>query len=373
MEGLLDEFYGDGVDEFEEVMRDTLDKTMTTLDKGREQDVLMKEVVHNFIVTMITVVLTGEVYETGSEMCQTIKWFNNCVVRIVDPSFDVVVSALPFVDRVPTTPLYKARHDLLTSKKAALNLLLKDRLVSKNPGSRIGVVDKLLEHQRNDCADWMTNDHLEGLIMDVMSGGVITSTVTINALLFQLLHHPDAMHKIQDELDRVVGRERKPVLSDRPSCPYTEAVVIEFMRNVPLLPLGLNHLITKDLPFRDWVIPQGAVAYTGAYAYNQCPDLWEDPHTFKPERFLDDQGEVLPPSHPSRQNLLSFGTGKRTCMGEKLARARIFLFLTWLLQSFDILPPKNHDLVPNDIRGYNQGVKDGFHLKPYHCRLVRRK
>ncbi|KAL8584181.1 hypothetical protein ACOMHN_034867 [Nucella lapillus] len=367
--------YGEGGEaaELEEVMRDTLDKTMTTLDTGREHDVLMKEVVHDFNVTMITVVLTGEVHEADSELCQTIRWFNECVVRIVEPSFDLAVLVLPFLDRMPLAPHCLARRELLASKEAVLDLLLKDHLASRKPGSHVGIVDKLLEHQSNEGADWMTNDHLEGLLMDVLRGGVTPPTFTITTLLFHLLHHPDVTRKIQDELDRVVGRERKPVLSDRPSCPYTEAAVLESMRSVPLLPLGLNHLITRDLPFRGWVIPQGAVAYTGAYAYNQSPDLWEDPHTFTPERFLDDMGKLLPPSHPSRQNMLSFGTGKRVCLGQKMAHAWIFMFLTWLLQSFDILPPRTHDLLPMDIRGWNQGVMDGSHLKPYHCRLGRRK
>lgn len=40
-----------------------------------------------------------------------------------------------------------------------------------------------------------------------------------------------------------------------------------------------------------------------------------------------------------------FFPGKRSCVGEFLARPELFLFFTTLLQRFDILPPEGQDRV----------------------------
>ena len=47
-----------------------------------------------------------------------------------------------------------------------------------------------------------------------------------------MLHYPDVYRNAQEEIDRVVGRERLPELSDRASLPYLEALVTELYRHV---------------------------------------------------------------------------------------------------------------------------------------------
>jgi len=47
-----------------------------------------------------------------------------------------------------------------------------------------------------------------------------------------MLHYPDVYRKAQEEIDRVIGRERLPDLTDRASLPYLEALVMELYRHV---------------------------------------------------------------------------------------------------------------------------------------------
>ena len=42
--------------------------------------------------------------------------------------------------------------------------------------------------------------------------------------------HPDAQRRAQEEIDRVVGRERLPTFEDRASLPYIEALWRETLR-----------------------------------------------------------------------------------------------------------------------------------------------
>ena len=60
------------------------------------------------------------------------------------------------------------------------------------------------------------------------------------------------------------------------------------------------------------------------------PEVFDSPETFKPERFLDSNGNYLSTRHPG---FIPFGMGRRVCLGEKLALADLFLIITNLLQS----------------------------------------
>lgn len=50
--------------------------------------------------------------------------------------------------------------------------------------------------------------------------------------------YPEAQRRAQKELDAVVGPDRLPDFSDRPSLPFVEAVLREVLRWHPVAPLG---------------------------------------------------------------------------------------------------------------------------------------
>jgi len=52
--------------------------------------------------------------------------------------------------------------------------------------------------------------------------------------------YPEVQRKAQEEIDRVVGRDRLPTISDRPNLPYIEAVIKELLRWNPVAPLGTH-------------------------------------------------------------------------------------------------------------------------------------
>ena len=60
------------------------------------------------------------------------------------------------------------------------------------------------------------------------------------------------------------------------------------------------------------------------------PDVFEDAMTFKPERWLDSNRKYLT-TKPA--GFVTFGMGRRVCLGEKLAMADLFLIVVRTLQS----------------------------------------
>ena len=61
---------------------------------------------------------------------------------------------------------------------------------------------------------------------------------------------------------------------------------------------------------------------------------FKDPMLFKPERFLDDNGDLL--SASKIKNFLAFSIGPRKCIGQQVANAELFLFLANLLDHFEV-------------------------------------
>lgn len=70
---------------------------------------------------------------------------------------------------------------------------------------------------------------------------------------------PDAQRKAQEEIDLVVGTSRLPVLSDRASLPYVNAVLMEALRWHPVAPMGLPHAAKAEDVVDGFYIPKGAI------------------------------------------------------------------------------------------------------------------
>ena len=75
------------------------------------------------------------------------------------------------------------------------------------------------------------------------------------------------------------------------------------------------------------------------WAVHHNPDHFKNPFEFRPERFICDDG-----SFKKDQRVIPFSVGPRYCLGEQLARMEIFLFLTSIVQHFEVRADPYHFL-----------------------------
>ena len=78
--------------------------------------------------------------------------------------------------------------------------------------------------------------------------------------------NPETQLKAQEELDRVIGRDRLPDFSDVDSLPYLNAVYKEVLRWFPNIPLGVPHSAHKDDEYRGFRIPKGTIVYPNVWS-----------------------------------------------------------------------------------------------------------
>jgi len=80
-----------------------------------------------------------------------------------------------------------------------------------------------------------------------------------------MVTHPEVQRKAQEEIDRVVGRDRLPDFDDKESLPYINAIYKEVARIRPVVPLGVAHCATEDDEYNGYRIPKGTSFY---------PNVW---------------------------------------------------------------------------------------------------
>jgi cytochrome P450 len=76
-----------------------------------------------------------------------------------------------------------------------------------------------------------------------------------------MLLNPEVFEKAQEEIDRVVGRNRQPDFGDMDNLPYVEAICQEVLRWRPVIPIGIAHSNTTADEYEGMYIPAGSKIY----------------------------------------------------------------------------------------------------------------
>ncbi|GBM10395.1 Cytochrome P450 18a1 [Araneus ventricosus] len=199
---------------------------------------------------------------------------------------------------------------------------------------------KQAEARRQNKDTFFSDQQLHQVMGDVFSAGLETVTSTLEWSVVFLVRHKAVQRRFQQEIDEVIGSERRPELSDMPHMPYAEAFYLEVLRRANVIPLGNSHATLQDTQLGGYFIPEGTHILPNLWAIHMDPNLWDSPEDFRPERFLVD-GAVVKPQH-----FMPFSVGRRMCVGDVLTKMEVFLFLTGILQHFDLEVPCDEDL-PN--------------------------
>jgi len=168
-----------------------------------------------------------------------------------------------------------------------------------------------------------------------------------------MIAFPEVQRRAQAELDSVVGRDRLPTFADAPRLPYVCAIVREVLRWRPVIPFGVPHAVIKDDWYEDMFIPKGAVCIANIWHCNHDRAVFgEDADKFRPERHLNKQGELVPgPVETNQAGNVTYGFGRRLCVGKDLANNSLFIDISRMLwaANFERARDKNGKEMPLDL------------------------
>ncbi len=201
--------------------------------------------------------------------------------------------------------------------------------------------------------------------LNLIFAGIITTSISTYNIINVLAFRKDVQDRIRAEVLKAIAvtKSNEVSLAHKSMMPYLRATILETLRQFPPAVMNANmHKAAEDSELKGYgAIPKGTHFMINTWALHHDRDFWGDPEKFRPERFLDDRGELLPPDHPNRKHVLPFGAGPRVCLGEIFAMARLFLWTSTLVKEFVITAAEGSD--PDWMDPYRQ-TDDGIALTP---------
>ncbi|XP_054421232.1 cytochrome P450 1A1-like [Pteronotus mesoamericanus] len=302
------------------------------------------------VVSVANVICTmcfGQRYDHDDQELLTLVNMNNEFGEVA--SSGNLVDFLPFLRYLPN-PALSIFKDVNKKFFIFMQNMIKKHYKTFEKGHIRDITDSLIEYCQDKRLDENANiqlseDQIVGIVLDLFGAGFDTVTTAISWSLLYLVTRPNVQKKIQEELDTVIGRARRPRLSDRPQLSYMEAFILETFRHSSFVPFTIPHSTTRDTSLRGFYIPKGRCVFVNQWQVNHDQKLWDNPSEFRPERFLTPNGTI---NKELSEQVILFGLGKRRCIGETIARLEIFLFLAILLHQveFSMPPGVKVDMTP---------------------------
>ncbi|KAL3339465.1 hypothetical protein AABB24_028196 [Solanum stoloniferum] len=206
------------------------------------------------------------------------------------------------------------------------------------------IVDTLMAIMHSNEAEFeFDHRHVKAVLLDLLVASMDTSSTAVEWILSEVLRHPDVMKKLQNEMERVVGRNRMVEEMDLESLEYLDMVIKEGFRLHPVAPLLIPHESIEDCRVDDFHIRKGSRLLINVWAIGRDPNVWPEPEKFKPERFLECNIDLRGRDF----QLLPFGSGRRSCPGMQLGLTIVRLLVAQLVHCFDWELPNG--MIPKDV------------------------
>ncbi|KAJ0732938.1 putative cytochrome P450 [Helianthus annuus] len=178
---------------------------------------------------------------------------------------------------------------------------------------------------------------------ELFAAGTETTGLTTEWFVAELLKNEEAMKKVRDEVTKQInGNVVKE--SDLVRLPYLEACFKETLRLHPAGPLLIPRKAVETCEIMGYTIPKDSQVLVNVWAINRDPKIWDDPLSFKPERFIGSNVSYK----GNDFGYLPFGSGRRMCPGETMASKLILLTVASLVINFDwFIPDKTNPMEIN--------------------------
>ncbi|XP_076040294.1 cytochrome P450 6k1-like isoform X1 [Oratosquilla oratoria] len=187
-----------------------------------------------------------------------------------------------------------------------------------------------------------------------------TTASALAFTVFLLAKHQDAQRKLREEIKGLVEIHGGLTYQALGEAKYLDACLHESLRLYP--PAGyMDRTCTKDyvLPQYNLKIEKGTIIGLPIWTINRNPEIFEDPESFRPERFLPENKTA-----EKAFSFMSFGQGPRNCIGMRFALLESKLLLAHLILKLEMVPVPGHENVPPLRPSPNLiATKDGLYVK----------
>ena len=175
----------------------------------------------------------------------------------------------------------------------------------------------LLLEAHHDDGSPMSEQEIRDELMTLLIAGHETTASSLAWAFERLGQDPRVLGRLIEEID--AGEDA-----------YLTATIQETLRIRPVLPNVAPRLVAKPIEIGGWTYPEGCSLVLNSYLIHHDPEIYPEPDTFRPERFLDEQ--------PGTYTWIPFGGGRRRCLGASFAMLEMRIVLRNALVSFELHP-----------------------------------
>ncbi|KAL1281617.1 hypothetical protein QQF64_000420 [Cirrhinus molitorella] len=223
---------------------------------------------------------------------------------------------------------------------AALQKIKSERVANNHKKKRVDFLQLMVDSQTAGKAErGSSEEHPKKGLSDheILSqsiifilGGYETSSSTLSFFFYNMATNPEAMKKLQEEIDQTFPNRAPVDYEAMMNMDYLDAALCESLRVFPILG-RLERVCKKTVDINGLLIPKDTVVMIPTFVLHRDPDYWSDPESFKPERFTKGNKESIDP-----YMYMPFGLGPRNCIGMRFAQVTMKLAIVEVLQRFDV-------------------------------------
>lgn len=229
---------------------------------------------------------------------------------------------LPLPLWVPTSQNRRYNTSMGFITRAIEEMIAKRRDSGHSEGD---LLDVLLQARDEETGEAMSTRQVVDECITMFGAGHETTATALTWALYLISIHPEVGRRLVAEVDSVL-QGRTPGMEDLEQLPYTRAVLDETMRLYPSI-VSLLRRVDRDFEVDGYHFDKGAISLVNIYNLHHHPDYWEEPETFRPERFLEGNKASI-----QRHSYIPFGIGERVCIGNHFAMMEAMLLLSLLMQ-----------------------------------------
>ena len=289
---LLPPFQGSRVAGFRSVVREAAEREIDGWRPGSE--IVLRDRMRALTFDVICRAVFGVTEPARVERLRT------ALAAVIDTNTLIIAFSALRKDLGPWSPggRFKRR---LAAADALLYEAIERRRGEPDLDERTDVLS-LLMRARDEDGLAMSDEELRDELFTMLGAGHETTATSLSFAIEALLRHPDKLAALRAAIEEDGGDA------------WLEAVMRETMRLKPVIDAA-ERTLTKPRRVAGYDLPPGVKVYPAIVLVHHRADLYENPDSFRPERFLE--------SEPESYAWLPFGGGIRRCIGAALAQAEM--------------------------------------------------
>jgi cytochrome P450 len=190
------------------------------------------------------------------------------------------------------------------------------RRTAADADERDDVLSLMLRAEHDDGTP-MTDRELRDELVTVVGAGHETTATALAWALERLLRTPRVLSRLRESID--AGESE-----------YLDAAIKETLRARPVI-VDVARKLTAPEEIGGYRLPAGTFVLPAIAALHYRPDLYPEPNEFRPERFLEGNGD--------HYAWIPFGGGVRRCIGAAFAQYEMGVVLKTILERAELSAP----------------------------------